>query len=110
MTTTITLNDDDQPTIGRFLTYLYTLDLDNEDAFQSVASAASQNTDGFKSDSSSEPAMFGDATAFHCKRMNNVRVYALAEKYNIPTLKQLGLTEFRNCKAACNFCLRVGGH
>ena len=79
------------------LTYLYTLDLDNEDALQSVASDASQNTDGFKSDSSSEPAMFGDATAFQCKRMNNVRVYALAKKSNISTLKELPLTEFKHC-------------
>ena len=67
------------------LTYLYTLDYDDGDAPQAMAVALSRNTDGRVPD---------DATASDCKRMNNVRVYALAEKYNIPALKDLAKTKF----------------
>lgn len=37
--------------------------------------------------------------------MNNVRVYALAEKYNIPALKELAKTKFQNCKADYSYPL-----
>ncbi len=34
--------------------------------------------------------------------MNNVRVYAIAEKYNIPALKTLAMTKFQNCETTRN--------
>lgn len=61
------------------LTYLYTLDYDDMDAAQAVAVAVSQDPDGHVADSSSKPEVLNDAMTSHCKRMNNVRVYALAE-------------------------------
>lgn len=83
------------------LTYLYTLDYDDGDGPQAVALAASQNTESLVADSSSKPQAVDDATASHCKRMNNVRVYTLAEKYNIAALKELAKTKFENCKSVC---------
>ena len=87
------------------LTYLYTLDYDDEDTSQAVAVAASGNTDGHVADSNSTPEVTDHATTSHCKRMNNIRVYALAEKYNIPALKELAKTKFQNCKTACSYPL-----
>lgn len=87
------------------LTYLYTLDYDDEDPPQTVAVAASQNTDGHMTDAISKPEVTDDATTSHCKRMNNVRVYALADKYNIPALKELAKTKFQKSKISCNYSL-----
>lgn len=78
------------------LTYLYTLDYDDGDAPKAMAVAVSQNTDGRVPNPNSRPEVMDDASASHCQRMNNVRVYALAEKYNIPALKDLAKTKFRN--------------
>ena len=105
MTTTITLNDDDPSTVRRILTYLYTLDYDDADASQAVAVAASQNADSNVLDSSSKPEAIDDATTSHRKRMNNVLIYALADKYNIPALKELAKTKFQNCKAGYSYSL-----
>ena len=77
------------------LTYLYTLNYDDGDAPQAMAVDVSQDTDGRAPNSNSKPEVVNDATASHCKYMNNVRVYALAEKYNIPALKELAKTKFR---------------
>lgn len=105
ITATITLDDDDQSTVRRMLTYLYTLDYDDADASQVVAVAASQNADSHVADTSAKPEPINDATISHCKRMNNVRVYALAEKYNIPALKELAKTKFEKCKAGFSYSL-----
>ena len=80
MTATITLNDDDQSTVRRMLTYLYTLDYDDGDGFPAVARNESRNTD-----------------VSHSKTMNNIHVYALADKYNIPGLKELAKIKFQTC-------------
>ena len=85
------------------LTYLYTLDYDDQDASEAVAMEESQNTDGHVTDSSSKPEVVDDATVVHCKRMNNVFVYALAEKYNIPALKELAATKFVGCEWPADF-------
>ena len=103
MTATITLDDDDQATVRRMLTYLYTLDYDDQDASEAVAMEESQNTDGHVTDSSSETEVVEDATVVHCKRVNNVLVYALAEKYNIPALKELAVTKFVGCEGPVDF-------
>ena len=85
------------------LTYLYTLDYDDQDASEAVAMEESQNTDGHVTDSSLKPEVVEDATIVHCKRMNNVLVYALAEKYNIPGLKELATTKFVGCEGPVDF-------
>ena len=103
ITATTTLDDDDQSTVRRMLTYLYTLDYDDQDASEAVAMIVSQNTDGHVADSSSKPEVVDDAPIVHCKRMNNVRVYALAEKYNIPALKELAKAKFMGCEGPSNF-------
>ncbi|CAF9941709.1 MAG: hypothetical protein ALECFALPRED_009275 [Alectoria fallacina] len=71
ITAPITLDDDDQSTVRRMLTYLYTLDYDDMDAAQAVAVAVSQDPDGHVADSSSKPEVLNDAMTSHCKRMNN---------------------------------------
>ena len=103
ITATITLDDDDQSTVRRMLTYLYTLDYDDKDASEAVAMEESQNTDGHLTDSSSKPEVVDDAAVVHCKRMNNVLVYAIAEKYNIPALKELATTKFVGCEGPVDF-------
>ncbi len=102
MTATITLDDDDQSTVRRMLTYLYTLDYDDGNPSQAMPLAAPQDLDDLFVELSSKPEAFDDATASHCKRMNNVRVYAIAEKYNIPALKVLAMTKFKNYETARN--------
>lgn len=102
MTATITLKDDDQSTVRRMLTYLYTLDYDDGDAFPAEAVAASEKTEGLVEDLGSEPDVEDDEKVSHCKRMNNIRVYTLAEKYNIPALKDLAKDKFENHKTAGN--------
>ena len=102
MTAEIILDDDDQSTVRRMLTYLYTLDYDEGDACPAVATAVSQNTDSLVKDPTSQPDVVDDATVSHCKRMNNIRVYALAEKYNILALKQLAKTKFEKHELSCD--------
>ena len=82
------------------LTYLYTLDYDDGDSFQAVAMPVSQGTDDVVADSSLKPEAADNET--HHKRMNNVRVYALAEKYGIPELKVLAVTKFEDYEASSN--------
>ena len=77
------------------LTYLYTVDYDDGDAFQTETVPAIQDTDGVVADPSSEPEAVDDETISHHKRMNNVRVYAIAEKYGIVALKKLAKTKFK---------------
>lgn len=84
------------------LTYLYALDYEKGDAFQTVAVAALQITDGHVANSSSKMAVVDDTLGSHCMQMNNVRVYVPAEKYNVPALKELAKTKFGNC---CNYRL-----
>ena len=103
ITATITLNDDDQATVRRMLTYLYTLDYDDQDISDAVAVSKSQDSEGHLAGSSPNSEVVDDATAVHCKRMNNVLVYALAEKYNIPALKELAATKFVGCEGPFDF-------
>ena len=99
ITATISLDDDDRSTIQLMLTYLYTLDYDDQDASESE----SQDTEGHLADSSSNSVVVDNTTTLHCKRMNNVLVYALAEKYNIPALKELAATKFVRCEGPSDF-------
>ena len=82
------------------LTYLYTLDYDDGDASPPVARDESPNTDSPVRDLTPKPAVNDLETVSHCKNMNNIRVYALADKYNIPALKELAKTKFKTCVTA----------
>ena len=84
------------------LTYLYTLDYDDGDACPAVAVAAPQNTYNLSSDPTLEPDVMDDEKVSQSKSMNNIRVYVLAEKYNIPALKELAMSKFENYKPAAN--------
>ena len=90
MSAKITLDDDDQSTVRRMLTYLYTLDYDEGDHFPAVAMAVSVE------DPTSKPDVVDDTTVCHCKRMSNIRVYAIADKYDLPALKELAKPKFIN--------------
>ena len=91
------------------LTYLYTLDYDDGDACPAVARDGSKpdspdlefpDLDFPEPDSIPRPDVNDDEMISHCKNMNNIRVYALADKYNIPALKELAKTKFETCVTA----------
>lgn len=84
------------------LTYLYTLDYDDGDDRPATAVAAIQNTNSLMADPTSKPDVVDDAIASHCKRMNNIHVYVLADKYDIPALRELAKTKFRDHTATPN--------
>ena len=64
-----------------------------------VAIAVSQNTFGIVADPTSKLDVVDDAAGTHNKRIDNILVYALAEKYNIPALKELAKTKFNKYKS-----------
>ena len=51
-------------------------------------------------DPTSKPDVVDDATVCHCKRMSNIRVYAIADKYDLLALKESAKTKFINNKSA----------
>ena len=96
------MDDDDPQAVKRLLLYLYTLDYPEEDdsnvpvtidpshppRLPSAATEVEQPllgtmSDSYDSPSSSDPRM-----------MNNVLVYAVADKYDIPDLKDLAKSKF----------------
>ena len=77
------------------LTYFYTLDYHDEDSFTAVAEPTSQNASGFVPDPTSKQNMANNGIASRGKCMNNIRVYTLAEKYNIQALKELAKAKFQ---------------
>lgn len=99
------MDDDDPATVGRMMKYLYTLDycegepvlLESQDSTSMMEDISDSTTavsalhppvvPGPQSDGESPQDKAVDLTAtIHSKLMNNARVYALAEKYNIPPL------------------------
>lgn len=101
-TSTIILAEDDPPTVSRMLTYLYTLDYDDEG---DAASAQHYMVNGPKVTTSQAPtseAPTTEATPLsaeellrHAKMLNNVVVCAIAQKYDIGELKELAKATFR---------------
>ena len=93
----ITLQDDDTPTVHRMMKYLYTLDYDDEGEAASVATyghgkGASGNLQAatvIEEDELSE----NNSSSYH-KLLNNVAVYAIADKYDIPELGALAAKKF----------------
>ncbi|MCJ1450412.1 hypothetical protein MMC28_000743 [Mycoblastus sanguinarius] len=88
-TNEIGLEEDDPPTVRRMLTYLYTLDYDDDGEPASLKQYILNGSDSLKTTTVPE----GGAQR-HAKLMNNVAVYAIAEKYDIPELKELAKTKF----------------
>lgn len=101
----ISLNDDDPATVKRMLKYLYTLDYcDGE--LMTLEPGTNNTVDcttlkkifalQFDANEMSRPIEeaidFGKTT--HCKLINNARVYALAEKYNITALMESARIKF----------------
>ena len=98
----ITLQDDDTPTVRRMLKYLYTLNYDNDDddgeaadvalyARGKGASAELQARTVTEEQHLSAPYRSG----YHYHRvLNNIAVYAIADKYDIPELEALAATKF----------------
>lgn len=97
--------DDDEPqTVGRMLLYLYTLDYPSEDVFHILGEcgatgySSSPNSQRKASITTGEgtdsDTTLGVATPDGPRMMNNILVYAIAEKYDIPELKELARCKF----------------
>ena len=94
-TCTIVLKEDDPPTVRRMLTYLYTLTYDDEG---DAASAEHYMVNGAKISKAAptlSPPLSEEELSRHAKMMNNVVVYAVAQKYDISELKELATFKFR---------------
>ena len=93
----ITLQDDDTPTVHRMMKYLYTLDYDDKGEAASVAtyghgkgvSGNLQAVTVIEEDELSE----NNSPSYH-ELLNNVAVYAIADKYDIPELGALAAKKF----------------
>lgn len=83
------MNDDEPQTVKRMLLYLYKLDYPDED----FTNEASSNTEE-ETDLGTTAKLLEDTTLDTPKLMNNVLVYAIAEKYDIPELKELAKRKF----------------
>ncbi|KAL8650255.1 MAG: hypothetical protein Q9210_003926 [Variospora velana] len=110
----IDLSDDDPQTLERLLQYLYTTDYDDKDVnvedtpvanASSTSSAQIDNATPQVTPDAPEPEK-EDESAHHkaSATMNNAAVYALAEKYNIASLKNLAKEKFEDHCA----CFRWG--
>lgn len=106
---TINLGDDDVATVRRMLTYLYNSDYDDDGAAGSprcyMLNVNSENATTVHSDELT--ALPEPEARRHHKLMNNVVVYAIAEKYNIVKLKELARAKFGKCLAPNPLELRL---
>lgn len=99
------MNDDDPQTVNRMLLYFYTLDYPDEDVptvrAEHVAVDQSPLPHRWRKTSNTteeetDPGTASDGAAPHDPRvMNNALVYAVAEKYDIPELKDLAKHKFQ---------------
>jgi hypothetical protein len=69
---------------------------DNEPRTDTVSSASTQDAAALDFDRPSASESSGEITALQDKVMNNVYVYAIAEKYEIPALKELARAKFQS--------------
>ena len=99
------MNDDDPQTVKRMLFYLYTLDYPDygvpnfqaEHVVPPHLRQKSLTTIDEVTIMSANPGSSEGATTEHDPRMmNNVLVYAIAEKYDIPSLKTLAKGKFQS--------------
>ena len=91
--------EDDLPTVRRMLNYLYALDYDDDGP---PASAQHYMVDGTKPTTSQDatttttPHLSEESLRHTNKLMNNVVVYAIAQKYGIDELKELATAKFEH--------------
>ena len=102
----VTLQDDDTPTIRRMLRYLYTLNYDDHGEAASVANythnkGASEYL--LATTVTEEQQWSARDPPNYPELLNNVAVYAIADKYGIPELEVLAATKFEN--ALQNSCI-----
>ncbi|KAL6717962.1 hypothetical protein ACLMJK_004047 [Lecanora helva] len=100
----IDLEEDDCPTVGRMLKYMYIEDYEDEGDAASITPYLRDTpeiylTEADKPRNPNEP-FAGDNTSTLSRHLNNVAVYAIAEKYSILRLKDLALDKFESlmCK------------
>ncbi len=119
------MNDDDPQAVKRMLVYLYTLDYPDEDdsgvpaEHLAVEHSPQPHLLHETSTTTEEGTVLGtnlersdDATLRSVRMMNNVLVYAIAEKYDIAELKELAKRKFQmvaNSKWPHNNFLAVVG-
>ena len=94
----ITLRDDDTPTVRRMLKYLYTLDYDDTGEAADVAKyahgkGASANLQATTATDEEQSSADDPARNYH-HLLNNIAVYAIADKYDIPELEALAAKKF----------------
>lgn len=92
----INLKEDDPPTVRRMLTYLYTLDYDDQGDSGSIShymlgpsTDVDTNIVKLRIEETNESSPYAQLT-------NNIAVYAIAGKYDIPELKVLAKSKFRS--------------
>lgn len=101
------MDDDDPQTVRRMLSYLYTLDYSDErlpnDAVETVIADPAlpphlryktQTTIGGEARSMGTSPKIEEEYLYDPKRLNNVLVYAIADKYDIRELKELAKRKF----------------
>lgn len=96
-TSIVALGEDDPPTVRRMLTYLYTLTYHDEG---DAASAQHYMVNGtkvvnFQAQTTMTTPLSEEEQLRHAKMMNNVVVYAIAQKYHIGELKELATAKLR---------------
>ncbi|KAK0509752.1 hypothetical protein JMJ35_008146 [Cladonia borealis] len=93
----VTLQDDDTPTVRRMLNYLYSLDYDDNGEAASVANythdkGASENL--LATTVTEEQHLSAHDAPEYPELLNNIAVYAIADKYGIPELEVLAARKF----------------
>ena len=79
--------DDDPPTVRRMLIYLYTLEYEDTGKMASIVPYSTDMTSSQETKTNEDlPA---DKSQLFVKLLNNIAVYAVADKYDIPSLKVL---------------------
>ncbi|KAK4697458.1 hypothetical protein P7C71_g618, partial [Lecanoromycetidae sp. Uapishka_2] len=98
-TNLINLAEDDPPSIRRMLAYLYIFDYDAAGKIASPAHYMRDTSDHIdyisKAIEEYKDAFPGSCQDYHALQMNHVVVYAVADKYDIPDLKQLAKTKLQ---------------
>ena len=99
------MNDDDPQTVNRMMLYLYTLDYPDEDVSgvraervainQSPLPHLKRKTSTTTEEGTDSGSVAEGAVPHDARMMNNVLVYAVAEKYDIPELKDLAKHKFQ---------------
>ena len=102
------MRDDDPETVRRMLSYLYTLDYSDErlpdDSTETVVAEATlpphlrhktKSAAGSETRSGRPSSGVESKPLYDPKRLNNVLVYAVADKYDIPELKELAKRKFQ---------------